>query len=145
MPTAIRSTTATDIPLVFIGEMSVLKHSATLTDRPLRLFHFVSTTSETIDEARERVRLTDVTRCRALAARFAEVALEHPNVVDVRITRVEPELVVTAVTKTRDMELDLQLQRSFIEASREVEPDLRWSLRTQVEGAADTDGESLAD
>jgi hypothetical protein len=67
----------------------------------------------------------------ALGRAFARQAKSEQGVRAVRLTAVEPELVVTVVTEDRDMQRDMRLQRLFIETA-EGFPENDWSLRVIV-------------
>lgn len=67
----------------------------------------------------------------ALGRAFADRAKAEAGVRTVRLTAIEPELVITVVTEDRDMARDMRLQRLFIETAQGF-PDADWSLRVIV-------------
>jgi hypothetical protein len=93
---------------------------------------------------RARTHEADVSERLALARRFAAAAYKIPSVREIRLSEVDEQLVVTALTVELDMERDLALQRLFRET---VGGDaIRWTLRVRpfgYEDSPDDDGALL--
>lgn len=105
-------------------------------DTPIRWGTSTTTSGSLVDYARELVRRADVAAREMLAKEFAEKAHLLAGVREVRLTAVEHEdFVVTVLTETRDLELDLALQRLFIACAESFGG--RWSLRTRPYGHDD--------
>jgi hypothetical protein len=93
---------------------------------------------------RDRTHEADVSERLELAHRFAAAAYKISSVREIRLSEVDEELVVTALTAELDMERDLALQRLFRET---VGGDaIRWTLRVRplgYEDSPDDDGALL--